>query len=224
MWVDRGSYYENVAHQGSPKWLEARKGRVNGSNTGGLAGKSSFKSVEETGKIIAGVIEEQFKQKNIDAMAHGHKFEKIAREWYEKKYNCKVIERGLAVCKTDYRIGVSIDGEIVGQEGILEIKAPLKLWKPILQYMDAKSSGWKPPANYHDHIWESHYCQMQQGMFILKKKYCDYIVYSTEDRQVFTQRIFFDPVYWNNHYSIIKQNYELYVKPHLEDTYPLSPS
>ena len=224
MWVDRGDYWESTAPQGSEIWHQCRRGRVNGSNTGALAGKTTLKSIEDTGKIIAGVLVEEFKQKNIDAMSHGHEYESTCRIWYEKNHKCKVLERGLAVCKTDYRIGASIDGEIVGKDGIIEIKAPLKLWKPILQYMDSKSQGWNPPKNYHDHIWETHYCQMQQSMFVLKKKYCDYIVYSTEDAKVFTQRIFFDSVYWNNHYEIIKKNYEKYVRPYLVTPYPLIPS
>lgn len=224
MWVDQGEFWECTASQKSEEWLRARIGRVNGSNTGALAGKNErFKTAEETGKLIAGVIQEQFEQKNIDAMLHGNNFENTARVWYEKNYNCKILERGLAVCKSDYRIGASIDGEVIGQDLLIEIKCPLKLWRPIVQYMEAKSHGWKPPPNYHDHIWETHYCQMQQSMFVLKKSFCMYIVYSTSDAKVFTQRVAFDPVYWNNHYSLIKKNYDLYVKPHLNGTYPIIP-
>ena len=57
MWVDQGEFWECTAPQKSEAWLRARIGRVNGSNTGALAGKNErFKTPEETGKLIAGVV------------------------------------------------------------------------------------------------------------------------------------------------------------------------
>ena len=225
MWVDRGAYYEFTAPQKSQEWLNARIGRVNGSNTGALAGKSSFKTPEQIGKIIAGVEIEHFEEKNIIAMTHGNLTENSARRWYEETYNCKVIERGLAVPKSDYRIGGSIDGEIVGTNSLLEIKCPKSMYKPILSYMDAKSHGWIPPANYYNHIFESHMAQMQQCMFVLQKTSCEYIIFATDDAKVFTQTIPFLPEYWKEHYSVISENYEKYVKPYLVNTpYPLEPN
>ena len=223
-WIDRGSYYEHTAAQGTKPWGDARLGRVNSSNSGAMVGKSPFKTAEETGKIIAGVVEEQFSDKSIQAMDHGHFCEPRGRNWYEKTYDCKVIERGLCVSKEDFRFGASVDGEIVGKDGIIEIKCPKKMWNPILNYMNAKERGWKPPPNYYDHIYDTHLCQMMHGMAILKKSFCDYIVYSTEDNKVFVQRVHFDPEFWNNHYQILKKNYELYIAPYLINSkYPISP-
>ena len=223
MWVNRGDFWECLAPQKSEEWLRARRGRVNGTDTGPLAGKSTFKTPEETGKIIAGIEEPVFLKENLEYMNHGVRSEPLARAWYEKNYKCKVLERGLCVPTWDTTIGTSVDGDIIGTDKILEIKSPRKMYGSILKYMDAISAGWKPPPNYYDHIFPTHFAQMQQGMRILNKAYCDYVIYSTSDAKVFTQRIAFDPIYWEKHYAIIKQNYDLYVKPHLNGTYPIQP-
>jgi putative phage-type endonuclease len=223
MWVDRGIYWEHGAPQNTQAWLEARRGRVNGSETGALAGESNFETPEQTGKYISGIEEKQFSEKSQMAMNHGHKWESTARIWYQKKYNLQVIERGTCVSKSDYRIASSVDGDIVGTSGVIEIKCPQKMYKPIINFQNMKKNGWQPPENYHQHIWTTHYCQMQQAMFVLGKTYCDYIVYSVEDRSVYTQRILFDPIFWKNHYEKVIQNYEKYVTPYLKKGYPIIP-
>lgn len=222
MWVDRGTFWEHRASQGSEEWKKARMGRINSSNTGAMAGKSSFKNPEETGRFIAGVEVEEFSTKSLEAMNHGHQFEPICREWYEKTYKCKVLERGLCIPKNCDFIGASVDGEIIGTEGIIEIKCPKKMYRPILNYMNMKEQGWTPPINYYNHIWSTHLCQMMQAMFVLNKQYCDYIVYSTEDSKVFVQRVHFDPIFWNNHFEIIQTNYSSYIIPYLTNS-PLRP-
>ncbi len=50
-----------------------------------------------------------------------------------------------------------------------------------------------------------------------------YIVYSTSDKKIFTQKIPFDPKYWESHYKILRENYKKYVAPHLNGTLPLMP-
>ena len=84
-------------------------------------------------------------------------------------------------------------------------------------YIDSIKRGWEPPKNYYEHIWNAHFSQCQHGMAVLGKKWCDYIVYSTSDAQIFAQRIYFDPLYWKKHYSILCQNYETYIQPHLKN-------
>lgn len=216
MWVDRGYYYEHSAPQGSEDWLKARIGRCNGSDSGSLSGQSRFDTAEQTGKYIAGIESKVFSDQSQEVMKHGHVTEPIARQWYENKYQCKVVERGLCIPKNIDIIGASVDGDILETDGILEIKAPKKMYKPILNYMNMKENGWLPPENYYDHIWNSHLCQMMQGMKVLNKKYCDYVVYSTEDSKIFVQRVHFDPVFWGNHYSILSKNYKTYVEPYLK--------
>jgi putative phage-type endonuclease len=219
-WKDCGDYWEYLAPQGSEKWKNARMGRVNSSDSGAIVGESSFKTPEQTGKIIAGLD----KVEDNAAMQHGHKYEIDARKWYSQKYNVQVLERGLCVCKYDITIGASVDGEVLNSDKIIEIKCPLKMYKPIQNYIDNLNRGWKPEKNYVGHIFKLHYCQMQQAMFVLNKKYCDYIVYCTSTLQIFNQRINFDPEFWRSHYLKIKENYNLHVVPYILRTdYPISP-
>lgn len=226
-WIDCGNYWEFNAEQGTDEWLEGRKGRVTGSVAGPLTGHSSFKTPEEMGKVVAGMAEAEHDEKSKQAMAHGNKYEPHARQWYEKHYNCKVKERGLCVPKWNLLIGASVDGEVFTQdgssEGMIEIKCPVEMYNSIKQYMDAKSFGWEPCKNYHNHIFHTHYIQCQLGMAVLGKKWCDYIVYSTSDGQIFTQRIKFNPDFWQELYPQIGVAYSAYVKPWLQEGYPLCP-
>jgi len=225
VWLDRGRYWEHMAKQGTQAWKDVRKGRITSSNSGALAGKSTFKTAEETGEIISGIKEEVFSEKNIQFMEHGHRFEEKARTWYEDTYKCKVLERGLCVLKSDIRIGASVDGDIINDFGCIEIKCPQKMYNSILIYMDNISNGWKPPHNnFYDHIFPTHLAQCMQACYVLGKKYCVYIVYCVSSGQVFTQKINFCEKWWNEHYLLLNKNYNQYVLPHLKGTsYPLIP-
>ena len=214
-WIDRGRYLENKSKQGSEAWLKARIGRITSSTGGTLLGKSQFKTPEEIGRIIAGVEKEIFAPKNIEYMAHGSKFEFYARRWFEETYKCKVIERGLCVLKDNPIIGASVDGDIVGTDGCIEIKCPQKMYRAISTYTENVSLGWVPPADYFDHIFPAHLHQCMQCSYVLGKKYCVYIVYCVDTQQVFTQKIPFSQEYWDANYPTLKKNYDLYVKPYL---------
>lgn len=222
-WIDHGPYWELTAPQGDDIWLEGRKGRTTTSVSGALANKSKFKTPEEQGKIIAGVVKEFFGEEELKRMSHGTATEPTARNWYSKHSNQRIVERGLIVPKWDPTIGASVDGDIVGTDGIIEIKCPAQMYYPLEQYMDQLKTGWVPRPDYFKHIWPTHYIQMQHAMAVMEKKWCMYIVYSTSDRSVFTQKIPFDQKYWDNHYKIITENYQKYVKPYLDGKYPIMP-
>ena len=149
--------------------------------------------------------------------------EPTARVWYSRYSGYNIVERGLIVPKSDYTMGASVDGDIVGTDGIIEIKCPVAMYYPLKQYMDQKKAGWIPRSDYVKHIWPTHLAQMYHAMWVMGKKWCIYIVYSTMDQAVFTQKIDFDPVYWDNHYKIITENYAKYVKPYLNGEYPIMP-
>ena len=223
-WIDRGRYWEHTAKQGSQKWLESRVGRNTTTTSGGLAGKSPFKTIEQTGKIIAGVEKEVFSDDSLKHMARGTENEPKMRKWVENTLKCKVIERGLCVLKSDIRLGASIDGEIVGEDILIEIKCPANMYRGLNDYTNSISHGWRPPSGYYEHILPTHYWQMMQACFILGKSACIYVVYCVTTEQVFKQKVFFDIDIWNAHYAIISTNYEKYVTPYLKEGYPINPS
>jgi len=221
-WIDRGNYWEHTAAQGTDNWLHARMGRCTTTKSAGLVYHSQFSSPEKTGKIIAGVIKEEFSPESIQAMNHGTKTEPIARQYYSEKNNVKVVERNLVIPKnkTEMWLGASVDGDVIGTDGIIEIKCPKQMYKPILDYLERKEKGIYQRG--YRHIWDKHLHQMMQGMYIMKKKWCDYIVYT--DRQVFIQRVYFDQTYWDSFKIDLKKKYDLHVKAYLKPNYPISPN
>lgn len=222
-WIDHGTYWELKAPQGDDIWLKGRMGRITTSVSGAMANRSKFKTAEEQGQIIAGVVEEKFTAAELERMGHGTDTEPEARNWFGTTIPNPITERGLIVPKWDPTLGASVDGDIIGTDGIIEIKCPVSMYYPLEQYMDQRSIGWVPRADYFKHIWSTHYDQMQHAMAVMGKKYCIYIVYCTTESKVFTQKIDFDPVYWENHYRVIKENYKKYIEPYLDGRYPIMP-
>lgn len=235
-WQDCGKYWLNTSIQGSDDWLRERQGqipieylkngtaetinaRVTGSNFGSASGWSHFTTPEDLAQYISGRKKRIFSPESIENMAHGTKYEPVAREWYENATGLKVEEVGLAVPKWNFHLGASVDGIVIDSEGILEIKCPKRMYGPLVEHMYNLETGWKAPnAYYHEHIWSSHYAQMQGGMAILGKKWCDYVVYCTEDRRVFKERILFDHFYWEKKlYPSLQSFLHTYLFPVLED-------
>lgn len=204
-WIYCGKYYLNVSPQGTEEWLNMRKYRIPASKYNTAAGRCQYKgqTQENLWRILNNEEEEIFDEKSKIRMAHGTAQEPEARQYYEKTRNCKVKEIGFAVPTWDFGIGGSVDGIVLDQDGnetdiLIEIKSPKKMYPDILAYLKRINDGWKPESHYTDHITESHYDQMQGCMAVTGKKYCDYIVYATDDQQIFIQRIDFNPKYWNN--------------------------
>lgn len=188
-WRDCGSYWVNNAPQGSERW-HALRNRI-------TASKFHNTKRDNLQELAQSIVQPKQHAPN-EAMQHGIITEPLARDWYQRNYHCQVVEVGLAVPKWDTNIGASLDGDVVGTDGIIEIKCPQKMYAPIEEYLAKVKQGWKPPFGYHEHIWHSHYDQMQGGMAICNKKWCDYIVYCTPENKVFVDRIPFNRSYWDN--------------------------
>ena len=198
-WEDCDTYWLSKEPQRSKKWFEQRAFRVTASNFAIASGLSSHETPDEFLDHMTGKKEKILTDKQRLAITHGVEKEASARDWYEKKKGVKVLEVGLAVPKWDPRIGGSVDGVVEGEDGIIEIKCPQRMYYPILNFIQSKKKGWKPhDIYYHSHIWESHYAQMQGGMVIMGKKWCDYIVYCENENHAITNRVYFNQDYWKN--------------------------
>ena len=161
-------------------------------------------------------------------MNHGNTYEPIARDWYDKKYNVKTVEIGFCVPKWDHTIGVSIDGLVLDADeneldGIIEIKCPQKMYQQIknkqrnLKFLEECGMDISEYEKDYSHIWKTHFVQMQLGMAVLDKKWCDYIVYCTFERKVSVERIYFDQEYWKKLYSNIKGFIKTQINPLLKN-------
>lgn len=193
---DRGNYYLHTYSQGTDEWYAEHLNRVTASDFGTAINLTTFCTPKTLAVNITNLKPRSLIE-NVKFLAqHGVKNEPIARNWYAKSRNVKIQEIGLAVPKWEPRIGASIDGDVVGTEGIIEIKSPLEMYKSLKDHMYKIETGWQPPAFYHNHIWEKHYAQIQGSLKIMEKKWCDYIVYAVQSNLVYVERIYFNEEYW----------------------------
>ena len=203
-WIDKGTYWLNVHPQCSPQWhgTKEKLNLVTASNFGAVIGHSKFKTVDEMAEFISGYKKQDFSEKSLQVMGHGVEVEPWARDWYIQTYKVDVREVGLAIPKWYPKIGCSLDGEVIGPngelDGMIEIKSPYHMYQPLIEHSARIQAGWKPPPFYHDHIWKTHYAQMQGCMAIMNKKWCHYVVFSTDDKEVFQEILYFNKDYWEN--------------------------
>ena len=147
-------------HIGSSKNPMAVKGKKHPSGLGVAA-------VEQSYKIIAGMKEwfDEDQEGFISAaMESGNEWEPYARAWYETEQLLDVSEVGY-ITKGDY-FGYSPDG-LVGDGGLIEIKCPQG--KELARFMITGE------------IQPDHIKQMQWGMWVSGRDWCDYVVYNQFD-------------------------------------------
>lgn len=196
-WNEYPTYWLNTASQGSDQWHIEHLRRLTASKFGTAIGKKSNVTPLSLAHHIANASFDPTADRTKFSAQHGVVTESKARQWYCYTRKVRVKEVGFAVPKWEPRIGTSVDGEVEGTDGILEIKAPFQVYPPLNEHMNKIKNGWKPQPFYHAHIWETHYAQMQGGMKIMNKSWCDYIVFATESNLAYVERIPFDQQYWD---------------------------
>lgn len=183
-WSNRGLYKVSLYPQGSKEWHELREGIITASNFGSAIGVNKYCSSLELAVRIAEL------RTNIEPnqyMEVGTFYEKYIRDWYCSVYNVKVEELGLAIPNWDERIGASLDGEVIDSNGSIEIKCPNRIYPSL-----------REPKDDYSHIPPYHYAQIQGGMKICNKEWCDYIVHSRDEKETIVVRIPYDSYYWDN--------------------------
>lgn len=116
-------------------------------------------------------------------LERGHEMEAAARRIYEGRTGAFVTEAG--ICLTDDEIfGYSTDG-LVDDDGLIEIKAPIDSMKILAMWQTGDTSE-------YDH-------QMQGGMWITGRKWCDFIMYVPDlaavGKDLFVKRVFRDDAF-----------------------------
>jgi len=116
-------------------------------------------------------------------MERGHRMEEMARRLYEARTGAFVTEAG--ICITDDGVlGYSSDG-LVDDDGLIEIKAPIDSVKILDMWLTGDTAE-------YDH-------QMQGGMWITGRKWCDLIMYvpalAAVGRDLFIKRVFRDDAF-----------------------------
>ena len=160
-------------HQRTEEWYNIRLGRVGGSESSVL----SVKGKSESGLGAAAftllyekafeIIQKEPVKENIVtfAMQRGMDLEPEAIHEYELTKMVKVNQVGY-ILNSDYKYaGYSPDG-LVGENGLIEVKCP-------------GNSEYMRQIITND-IPKPYLCQMQWGMFLSGRKWCDYVVYNPD--------------------------------------------
>lgn len=185
--------------QGSAEWLAARAGVITASrfidaratlsraSKNGKAGDPAGKAIEYAWQValerIAGEpVSEAFATWQ---MRRGTELEPEARMSYEMKTGLLASEEGL-ILSDDGVFGYSADG-LVGDDGIIEIKCPANCQKI--------GDIWTNPEAAADEYID----QIQGGMWITGRKWCDFIMYcpwlEPVGKELFRKRIERDEAY-----------------------------
>jgi putative phage-type endonuclease len=165
----RVQYYWDI-EQGTDEWLALRRGVITASTIGVFAtatGKAANNDTSRTAvyKLLAeritGESEASFYN---DDMARGHLLEPYARELYAEHKGAEVRECGFVMRHAHgIVLGYSPDG-LVGDDGIIEIKAPRQ--KKHLQ------------ALLSDEMPSEYVPQVQTGLAVTGREWCDFISYA----------------------------------------------
>ena len=203
--------------QGSDDWLRVTSYRKRASLAHVIAYGSSYRGEYLSPSHYIDVITGNIKVETNEAMSQGTIQEPIAREHYQKVTCNLVQELGTIVWKEDQTYSYSPDGFVVcktilrainegygryvsGDElGLLEIKCVAKPYPRLWRYGE---------------VYDSHMAQMQQGMHITNRNWCDYFVYCYTDKTYYHKRIPRDINYWNKLHSDIEKQCEV-INPYL---------
>lgn len=191
-WSEKETFWILQVKQRSNEWYRARYGRCTTSLFSACIGESPYMTPDKALRVIK---QEEEPEMNF-AMQQGINLEPEARRQYENVRRTTVQEIGLAVPKWNVYIAASTDG-LVDEDGIIEIKCPVKYHRNLELLRNS--------TDFKGLIDPVHYLQMQGGMAILNRQWCDYIVYYKDRKKMFIYRVPFDQEYWNEKYQKIKQ-------------------
>lgn len=119
-----------------------------------------------------------------EACRYGQAMEAEAREAYEKIFSHKVVRMGLAVCKTQPWLCCSLDGFVLGEEKLLEIKCPYTCKDkpiccdkgyPFVKYIEVIDGSYRLRNN------RPYYTQVQVCMYVMNVNLCDFLCIPLQD-------------------------------------------
>lgn len=183
--------------QGSIEWLAARSGKITASCFADAISVCQKKSASRDPGDPTAVAERYAADLAIERISgqphgeppkawvlkRGHEMESAARRIYEGRTGAFVTEAGICVTD-DGAFGYSTDG-LVDDDGLIEIKAPIDSTKILAMWQTGDTSE-------YDH-------QMQGGMWITGRKWCDFIMYVPDlaavGKDLFVKRVHRDDAF-----------------------------
>jgi len=155
--------YDNL-EQGTEEWLKIRAGKFTASSFHTCFGKSETRNTLllkiSAERLTGKMIEENYTNSDIE---RGVELEDEARSLYQEKTFNSVKEIGFA--ELDDWVGSSPDG-LIGDDGMIEIKCPRET--TFLSQV------------INDRIKPEYITQIQFNMYVLNRKWCDYVIYNED--------------------------------------------
>ncbi len=183
-----------AAPQGTPEWLQARSGAITASCFADAVSVLSRNSGEKkagdptaaSDKYAGDVAIERISGKPYGepprawVLERGHIMEAAARVVYETRFGLIAQESGIVKTDDDW-FGYSTDG-LVDDDGLIEIKCPVDSNKIMAMFNTGDTSE-------YDH-------QIQGGMWITGRQWCDFLMYvpdlETVGNDLYVKRIYRD--------------------------------
>jgi hypothetical protein len=183
--------------QGTEEWFAARCGKITASCFGDAISVCQKKSAARDPGDPTAVAERYAADLAIERISghqhgeppkawvleRGHEMEAAARRIYEGRTGAFVTEAGICVTD-DGTYGYSTDG-LVDDDGLIEIKAPIDSTKILAMWQSGDVSEY-----IH---------QMQGGMWITGRQWCDFIMYVPDlgnvGKDLFVKRIYRDDAF-----------------------------
>ena len=175
------------ALQQNDEWFKARRGKFTGSCFKYLVNKGRGKDFTEQGytyirKVVAERMGSYEIQTSNKACDWGNDNEQLAIDEYESLTGLTLEEAGFTLHDSYDFVGCSVDGDIVGEKGIVEVKNPYN------------------PANYiryctdESYILKEHGSQIYGNMWVKESDYCDFIAFDkrNEIAPIFIKRFYRD--------------------------------
>lgn len=202
----------------NPEWFKCRTGRITASSFGEI---NNRRSTTATDCLVRDLFQCKTRTATPFQCAEGLRLEPLIREKYVEYQQSQghkglcVKEKGFVIDYKNPFLGASVDGEVTDPAntdypvGNLELKCkvfPAKIHeesnatrllatlatKTNNLCLDLTDSGFKLKKKH------PYYAQLQRGMAVTRKHWCDFVVYtytsSAEDIQI--ERIYFDPSFW----------------------------
>jgi putative phage-type endonuclease len=158
--------------QGTDEWFAARAGKFTGSRFADVLAKAKKdgRPLKARQDLIWSIAAEriqgyQAQGPNSYSLRWGTENEPLAREAYEIKTGEFVTEIGFVIHPQLSFIGVSPDG-LIGDDGLIEIKAPKCPEIHLQRFLDGVPDEYVP--------------QIQGGLFVTDRQWCDFISYDPD--------------------------------------------
>jgi len=177
-----------LMEQGSDAWFNIRIGKVTASRVADVLAKTKTGYSTTRDNYMAQLVCERLTGQKGEsftnaAMQHGTETEPLARAAYEARYDVLVDEVGFVSHPTIKMSGASPDG-LVGDEGLLEIKAP--------------NTSTHIETLLSESVPNKYYTQMQFQLSCTRRKWCDFVSFDNRlptELQMFVKRVPRDDVY-----------------------------